>query len=136
MAEFDFSIDGLRELQQAVQRNPGRTVQEVGKFLQRGLAAYRRIINNSPWRLEMSGGGAPVASGHLRDSHRSERTPWTGRIFPTAPYAAYVHGIDGWPRKKSYQLRPWLEYAETRAEGDIEKLQDEMLNNIVEDLAK
>ncbi|MFA6158895.1 MAG: hypothetical protein WC763_04735 [Candidatus Paceibacterota bacterium] len=137
-----FTIDsrGFRELQAAAKRNPEKVKSEVGKFLQRGMAAYKRVIFNSPWRVGGSGGGAPVAQaesgGNLRQTHMTEIQAWQARVFPTAPYAPYVHGIEGYPRKRSYQLRPWLDYAAEKSAGEIEKLQDEMIGNIVGDLAK
>ena len=137
MAEYE--IKGLKELADAVRRNPANVIRETGKFLVRGLAVYRRIIFNNPWRMGMSGGGSPVAQspqgGHLRQTHVQEIGPWEGRIRPTATYTPYVHGIEGWPRKRTYQLRPWLDYAKEHGEEDVKKLEVELLNNIAAGLA-
>lgn len=111
---------------------------ETRKFFVRGLARYTSTIGNNPWRKGMSGGGAPVATGNLRDdAHRKEINAFSARIFideRRAPYAPYVHGIEGYPRKRSYQLRPWLSYAMDTT--DIRPLEDDLLKNIVADLAK
>lgn len=136
MREFSFDIKGLEELRTAVARNPQKVMDEVQSFLTRGMAAYQRTIHNNPWRMGGTGGGAPQASGNLSATHRIEQLPWQARIFPTAPYAAYVHGIEGWARKRKYQLRPWLDYAKNTNEKKIEELQNTMLSNIVADLAK
>lgn len=131
----DFEIIGLKELRAAVSRNPRRVLDESRNFLQRGLAKYKSGINNNPWRLGSSGGGAPVASGNLRDTHRTRIGGLEGEIYPTAPYASYVHGIKGWPRKRSYQLRPWLDYVKKNQDGAIQTLYRQLLGNIVKDLA-
>lgn len=83
-----------------------------------------------------SGGGAPVATGNLRDTHAREIRPWDAKIYPTAKYAPYVHGIAGFPRKRKYQLRPWLDYAKQSAEGAVELLAGNLLTNITKDLSK
>jgi hypothetical protein len=135
MADFSFELRGFQELQAAVRRSPGRVVEEVGKFLVRGIAAYNRVIMRNPWRRGMSGGGAPVRTGNLRDTHRREVHMWDARIFPTAPYAPYVHGIKGFGRKRSYQLRPWLDFAKETADREVQGYERDMLKAIVDDLA-
>lgn len=132
---FKLDIHGLKELQNAIRRNPQHTRDEVGKFLQRGIAVYNRIIIRSPWRMGQSGGGAPVDSGNLRDTHRREMRPWSASIFPTAPYAPYVHGIEGFARRRSYQLRPWLDHAQETGDREIRQLEGDMLQSIVTGLA-
>lgn len=136
MSQFDAEIRGLPQLQAAVRRNPRKVVTEVGKFLQRGMAAYNRKINRKPWKMGMMGGGAPVDTGNLRDTHQRDIRPFEARIYPTAPYAAYVHGIAGHPRTRTYQLRPWLDWAKDQADKEIRGLEQNMLTAIVSDLAK
>lgn len=135
----EIEIIGLKELQNAVNRNPRKVLSEARSFLTRGLAAYKRGIIRSPWRMGGGGGGAPVASvngGNLRDTHQTQVTNLEGRIFPTASYAPYVHGIAGWPRKRTYQLRPWLDYVKQDKDSEITTLYRQMLQSIVSDLAK
>ena len=131
---------GMQELKLAVARNPQQVVMSGKKFLQRGMAAYRSTIRNSPWRMGMAGGGAPVAlvnGGNLRDKHVTDITNLTATIGPRdVKYASYVHGIDGWPRKRTYQLRPWLDYAKRKNKTKIEQLYLEMLTDIRNDLAR
>lgn len=131
---------GLKELKLAVARNPQRVVTEAKKFLQRGMAEYRSGIKNRPWRMGMSGGGAPVAAqngGNLRDKHVTKITGLTATIGPQdVKYASYVHGIDGWPRKRTYQLRPWLDHVKAEKSQKVERLYLDMLTTIRNDLAR
>lgn len=135
---FQANSKGFDELRKAVAREPQRVIDEAKNFFVRGLAIYRRTILNNPWRMGGTGGGAPRASGNLAQTHQQEIEPWRASIFPNlqaAPYAPYVHGIDGWNRSRSYQLRPWLDYARDVNKRDIEDLEDTLLDNIVDDLA-
>lgn len=136
MHNFSIKFKGIKELQAAIGRNPNKTKQEISLFLMRAISKYKSGIINNPWRMGSSGGGAPVSSGNLRDTHQTEIKPLQARIYPTAKYAPYVHGIEGYPRKRSYQLRPWLDYVKQQKEVEVKKLQDQMLQNIVSDLVK
>ncbi len=135
---MDFEIDQLQmqSLREAVRRNPAKVLSETKNFLTKGMAEYNKGVIRSPWRMGGSGGGAPVATGNLRDTHRREITQWEARIYPTADYAPYVHGIKGFPRKRTYQLRPWLDYVQQQYDAQIQILQGNLLNNLVNDLAK
>lgn len=139
MANNNVQWIGLKELRAAIKRNPQRVLDEARLFFTRGLASYRQGVLNSPWRMGSSGGGAPVATGNLRDTHKTQINKLEASIGPNltaAPYAPYVHGIKGYPRKRAYQLRPWLDYVKKNREGDIKRLYGEMLKNITADLAK
>jgi hypothetical protein len=130
-------IIGLKELQRAVNRNPKKVLNETDKFLTKGMAAYKRGIIRSPWRIGASGGGAPKKTGNLRDTHHTDTISKLKRsIGPTAKYAKYVHGIPGIARKRSYQLRPWLDHTKKTKAGEIQKLYGLLLKNITSDLAK
>lgn len=133
---FELDTTDLNNIRKAIDENPKRVLTETKKFLQRGIAAYLRTINSNPWRVGMTGGGAPVRSGQLKESHLPPiysdfqaviRANNTGQ----ADYAPYVHGIDGFPRKKTYQLRPWLDYAQKTNTQEIERLGDELIGNII-----
>lgn len=136
MSDFRLRKKGFAELRRAVQRNPRAVKREVGVFLSRGIAVLNRQVIRNPWRMGAGGGGAPVDTGNLRDTHRREINQWNARIYPTAPYAPYVHGIEGFPRKRSYQLRPWLDYATEKGEPEVRQLERRLLKNIVGDLAR
>lgn len=128
---FVYSIKGLEELKRAVQRNPRKVIDEVSDFLSRAMAAYKRVIGRNPWKLGSSEGGAPVLTGYLRATHFTDQQRWQARIYPTAPYAQYVH--DGTKRMKA---RPWLDFAKDAADSEVQRLEREMLDEIVRDLAK
>lgn len=122
---FEFTIDGLDELKRAVARSPQKVYEETQKFLIRGMAEYKKIVFRRPWRVGMSGGGAPVKTGHLRDTHITQIRPFEASLAPTADYAEVVH-----------KGRPWLDYAEISGEQKVRELEIAMLDTIVKDLAK
>lgn len=137
--KWEMTIQGLEELKRAIARNPEYVVKRTREFLVRGIAAYKQVIIRNPWSVGASGGGVPVRTGHLRDTHVSSIGNLEARIGPdqqAAPYAAAVHGIEGYPRKRSYKLRPWLDYTKITASDEIERLQGELLTDIRDQLAK
>jgi hypothetical protein len=125
MRDYNFSIEGLDEMKSAIQRNPSIVKEKVGNFLKRATGLYQRTIQNSPWKVGMSGGGVPVATGNLRDTHQLTISAWEAVIQPTASYAGFVH-----------KKRPWLDYAFENNDSEVRELEKEMLNEIVEDLSK
>lgn len=132
MASVEFR--GFDELRAAVARNPKRVYASAQLFLTRAMAEYRRGIQNAPWRVGGSGGGAPVDTHNLRDTHVSRITGLTASIGPNldaAPYAPYVH--DGTARMRA---RPWLDFVRDDREPAVEKLADGLLEEITSDLAK
>lgn len=132
---LQYELQGFNEFAAAIRRNPQYVISRANVFLVRGLAEYRRIIFRSPWTLGSSGGGAPVRTGNLRDTHQQQIGNLEARIFPTAPYAKYVHGITGFPRTRSYQLRPWLDYAFDEARPTIEQHEADLVDDIMRNLA-
>lgn len=133
---LEFNSDDLNKLRDAVARNPARVLLETKRYLTRAAAAYKRVILRDPWRIGAEGGGAPVQTGNLRDTHVTEIGTWEGRIYPTAPYARYVHGDDGRLRGvRGQQLRPWLDFAMNVADREVQGLEVELLDNVVSDLA-
>lgn len=131
MTNYQIKVIGLKEFQTAIKKNPQRIVTAIGVFLTRAIAAYNRGIIRKPWRIGQSGGGAPVDTGNLRDTHHHEIKKWQARIFPTAKYAYYVHD-----RPKYHHPRPWLNYVKKTKDKEIKKLEKEMLKNVVANLAK
>lgn len=125
---MEYRIDGVDELRRAIARNPEKVKSAIKDFFTEALAVYRRTIKNNPWRVGGTGGGAPVLSGHLRDTHRQEIMDWEATIgadVGAAPYAEPVH-----------EGRPWLDYAFNENQAQVDKLADKMLINIIEDLAR
>jgi len=138
------TILGIDELRTAIKRNPQAVARSAKTFFTRGIAVYRGYIQNSPWRVGGTGGGSPVSndpryprayqrtrSGNLRDTHRRQINAVEGKIYPTAPYAGYVHG-----GTRRMRPRPWLDYAKKAGDREIETLYRGMLKEIVADLAK
>ena len=128
---MQIEIRGLDEFKRAIERNPSVVQKQINSFLVKGMAVYNRLIIRNPWRVGMSGGGAPVRTGNLRDTHQRTVERFQARIVPTASYADKIH--DGTGKMKA---RPWLDYAEKEGEKDIERLADTMTENIIKDLAK
>lgn len=137
MATFTLSTKGFTELQRAIKRNPQKVRDETGKFLVRAMAAYNQGILRSPWRMgNRTGGGAPVATGNLRDTHQREIRPFEARIYPTAPYAAYVHGVGGKKvNSRGVMLRPWLNYVFKTKDSEVQRHADAFLQAVTRDLA-
>jgi hypothetical protein len=125
---------GLKELQAAIKRNPSKALSEGRNFLVRGLAVYKQGIIRNPWRIGGVGGGAPVRTGNLRDTHITNIVGLAGYIRPNvqaAPYAKYVHH-----GTRNMQGRPYLDYVKDTKSGQITSLYKAMLKNIVGDLAR
>ncbi len=138
MADMDIKWVGLNELRAAIAKNPQNVLDRTRVFLTRGLAVYKKTIISSPWVMGGAGGGAPVDTGHLRDTHVTTIDALRATIGPNtqvAKYAGAVHGT-GVARKRSYQLRPWLDYTKQTNESKIESLYRDLLKDIVGGLAK
>lgn len=131
MSQFSIKTVGFKELEQAIKRNPVVARDEFNKFLIRGLAHYKRSILNNPWRMGASGGGAPVDTGNLKNTHKTQIKPFEGSIFPTVKYAPYVH--EGTKRMAG---RPWLDYVKEKEDKNIDREAENMLEQIVKKLAK
>ena len=142
---FDIKINGVKEFERALKRNPKTTTLEVKTFISRALAEYRRGIYNNPWRVGGGGGGVPVKTYGLKDAHITEYGKMTGRIYvrkahsknkkgraiTTDKYGFYVH--EGTRKMKA---RPWLDYVFKNKNNKIINLQVNLLNKIVKGLAK
>jgi hypothetical protein len=136
-------IKGLEAFRAAIKRNPKMVLDELKKFFIRAKARYTATIIRNPWSVGGSGGGAPVDTGALRDSHQAGTKIDKFRLVigpdeKVAPYAKYVHGR-GYGEVNSrtgVKSRPWLNYAFDKEEKEIRRLGDEMLLNLVKDLAK
>ena len=127
-------IIGMKELQAAVRRNPKKVLSEARGFINKGLAAYHRGIIRNPWRVGSSGGGAPVDTGNLRDTHLTVVRGLIGIIGPNTKVAKYARSVH--QGKGRMKARPWLDYVKKNKEREIERLYGKMGTNIVRDLAK
>jgi hypothetical protein len=133
---FQYNLKGFKEFRKAIENNPQVVKDELGIFLPRAIAVFKGLIWNYPWRMGGKGGGVPVATGNLRDTHRTDIRNWEAKIYPTAPYAGYVHGEDDLSfNVRGVQLRPWLSYAFERGETQVRELEGDLLEKIVVKLA-
>lgn len=133
------TIKELDSFKKAIERNPEKVKEFVKEFFQNSIAVYARSMINNPWRMGDSSGGIPSDSGNLRDRHRALYGDWLaiyGVQDSDVPYAKYVHGIDGYPRTRNYQLRPWLDYAVENKVKEIDKLEEKLIEDITQDLVK
>ena len=139
--QFNIKIKGLKDFENSIKRNPRRTEKFLKNFFVDAIAVYRKSIIRQPWKVGKSGGGAPVMTGALRDSHQSGTKigRFEASIGPdeqTAKYAKYVHGEKGQiNRRTGVKARPWLDYAYKKGDTEVTRLQDNLLKDIVKDLA-
>lgn len=128
--KFKIKVKNLDRWQKGIQKSPQVVRQEAGQFLSRARAFLARTIQNNPWRVGGSGGGAPVDTGNLRDSHRFQFKAFQLTIATVAPYAEYVHNGTG--RMKA---RPWLAYAVENNEQNINKEAQAMIDRVANKLS-
>jgi len=127
-------IKGAKEFSYQIRKNPEVVKKETADFFNKSIIEFKRVVNISPWRLGGNGGGAPVDTGNLRESHKTDIRAFTatyGVNTRRADYAWAVH--EGTARMKE---RPWLNYAIDQKKGVIDKLANEMLKKVVVNLAK
>jgi hypothetical protein len=133
-------IIGLEEFKKAIKQNPETVRREVNNYFVRSLDSYTRIINTNPWTMGGSGGGSPVRSTNLKRSHEKQIGKFEARIFVNeskAPYAPYVHGLNGQrTNKRGVQLRPWLDYAKSKGQRDVDGHLKRLADEIIKGLAK
>lgn len=128
----------LKDFKRAIREYPDKVADETRSFFRKVNKTYSRTIQNDPWRIGGSGGGAPVATpesagyqgGQLRNTHVKKIRPWEAIIKPTTSYAGYVHG-----GTTKMEARPWLDYAVEENRGKVEVYERELLDNLVEHLA-
>jgi hypothetical protein len=122
------------QLIRAFRTAPTEVANEGKIFLTRGLSEYKRIaLQTKPWKVGQSGGGIPVATGNLREQHRTVISRLTGRFGvgqTRVKYAGYVH--DG---TRKMEARPWLEYARIKADGAVKKHYKVFMDNILKHIA-
>ncbi len=128
---MEYTIEGLKEFEAAIRRNPDLVRRKARQFIADGLTVYKTSIMRNPWTLRSSGGGAPTATKALRDTHKTEIGDFEGRITPTASYAPYV--IEGTYKMES---RDYLEYAKETKDSQIKQLEQKLLQDLIVDLAK
>ena len=131
MAKIEAKIIGLEAFRRAIARNPAVVIKESKDFLVRAMALYKKEIRSRPWQAgAKSGGGVPIDTGNLRDTHRTEISKLSAKLYPTANYAKYVH--EGTSR---VDARPWLDHAKNAQARNVQELEGRLLDRITRKLA-
>jgi hypothetical protein len=126
---MNITIRGERELREAFQKNPQYVKSRGGQLITRLKTAYQRQIIRDPWRVGASGGGVPVDTGSLRDSHRYIATQTRLEIeVPDEKADAYGRAV--------HRNRPWLDYAHEKLKKEREKELSNFLKDITNNLAE
>ena len=134
MANYEIKLLGMKEFELALARNPLLIKTELKLFIQRALAKYTEGILRNPWAVGATGGGSPVLTGNLRDTHVTEIGNFEGRIYPNtnkAPYALFVHEGTG-----KMKARPWLDYVKKSKNSEILELEKQMMDKLIKDLSR
>jgi len=133
---------GFKELKRAFGRSPQVVNTEAKKYFIKSRAEILRTTQSNPWSVKGSGGGVPIDTGNLRQKwERTEFRPNEMRIMVdtgSVPYAKYVHGRDFGEinARTKVKSRPWLFYSFKKNKPKILKFQDELIKNVVKQLAK
>ena len=128
-------LEGEKALREAFRRNPEYVKRRGLQMMTRLKAVYQQNIIRNPWRVGGSGGGAPVNTRNLVNSHQYtvEPTRMKIEVRPNVAnaYGSYVH--DG---TRKMEARPWLDYAHNKEEREREKQIGMFLEDIIKDLSK
>ena len=125
----------LRSLRKAFNNSPDLMRRKGGQLMTRLKANLQQRIIRRPWQVGGLGGGVPVATGALRDSHyyKVSATSMEAGLNPhvTELYGRYVH--DG---TSKMEARPWLDYAVEKEESNTNQLVNNFLDDVVQGLAR
>ncbi len=126
---MNITLEGEKELREAFRRNPTYVASRGGQMITRLKTAYQRQIIRNPWRVGSQGGGVPVDTGSLRDTHYYRATTSKLEIgIPDSKADAYGRAV--------HRSRPWLDYAHEKLETEREKELSSFLRDITSNLAK
>jgi len=125
--EIKIKVENLDRWKRLIDKSPQEVTYEAGNFITTVERLFQKTMRNKPWQVNGSGGGIPVATGNLRDTHQFIKQHFRLEVIPTAEYAGYVH--EG---TRKMRARPWLRYTAEVTESDITK----EANNMIERLAK
>lgn len=134
-------ILGLKEFQRAIKRNPAVVIREGKNAVTRGIAKANKLLVRTPWKVGDRAGkgrGVPTDTGNLRQTHVRKIQGLVGRLYPTAPYAKYVHGrtFGESNQRTGVTSRPWLNRIAIDIEPDLKKIGKDLLKTVSKDLAK
>jgi len=129
------TVKGLNQLRRAFRKNPDYVKRRGLQMMTRLKRAYQTEIIRSPWEVGGSGGGTPVGTGSLRDSHEYRVSP-TRMTAGIPEYKAKEYGIYVHEGTSLMDARPWLDYAHEKLESDREKAFKRFLGDVVNNLAE
>ena len=132
---INVKLEGAEEFERAIRRYPKYSKQQALIMMTRIKADYQRTIIRSPWRIGGSGGGSPVDTRALRDSHRYKIQPTELKI-DVRPEIASRYGEAVHEGTRRMEARPWLDYATEKNKSNRERQVDDFLKAIVNNLAK
>lgn len=122
-------IIGLKSFKKDINTYSRVENQEGAKTLEKIQRKHKEQIESAPWEIGEGGGGVPVDTGQLKESHEYTTNPNEAEISVDAPYAKYVH------RGTQYmEARPWLDYSvqESRKERKfaLKRYLDKLVNHL------
>lgn len=123
----------LEALRRAFNNSPDTMKKHSDRLITKIDRETKKIMFRNPWEIGGSGGGVPVDTKYLRQSHQSRRSPYEMKIWVPGshPYASYVH--EG---TRKMEARPWMDYAADKVEGSIDGEIRTFLDSVVSDLSK
>ena len=131
MAKDRVKIIGAESFRRAIARNPIFVTKASKIFLVKAMALYKKEIRSMPWAVgTKSGGGVPIDTGNLRDTHRTVFKGLSAKIYPTATYSNYVHG-----GTNKMDARPWLDHAKNAQDSNVKILESKLIDSINKNLA-
>lgn len=130
-----------RELIRAFKKAPRVIENEGKKFIIRGVREYKVVAEQgTPWRVGKSGGSIPKDSGNLKQRHKTKISGLSGSYGVSehdVPYAKYVHGRKAREinKRTGLESRPWLHYAQKKADKKIEKHYQKFMDVVLKHIA-
>lgn len=132
-------IQGVKELQSAFRRSPEIVKSEVEPAIKKTIITLIRyaILNfsylSNPVNPKTPRTGFMMGVGRgLVDSYG----PLIGRLENVAPYAGYVHGLDGYGWSRPYAPRPFFNLAIEQSQQEVGEFWTDALTNITRKLAE
>lgn len=132
---LDVRLEGEKALRRAIRRHPQEVKRQGRKLFSKLKTAYQRTIVRNPWQVGGTGGGVPVATGNLRDSHQYDVGTTRLKIH-VRDAVAESYGINVHEGTSKMEERPWLDYAHEKQEStrkrEIGKFMDKIVNNLAD----
>lgn len=118
MAQISIQLTGLKKLRQAMKSAPMEVARELDKGIKKSVISLERTAKHE----------APVDTGRLRSSHRTELSKLRGELFPTVSYALFVHEPG---RTRNWSGDPWLARTIKQEQRNIESIMQKSVNKAI-----